>query len=372
MSEIGRLFSHKAPYDTAGTDELFVRAAAENVRHHAAHCPAYRDILKEAGFSPDTLKTPADLARIPVLPTRYFKRNRIASVPERKMLLKATSSGTGGTKSLVGFDLKTLWQELKMVLRIARFHRLWSARLTRYVIFGYRPRRGKSPGAAKSAFGFTLFAPARSRIYALEWRDGEYRLELDRIKRELVRYAKGRLPVRTMGFPAYTYFLLKSMKEEGLRVKLPKGSLICLGGGWKQFYADRVEKEDFYRLAEEVLGVDDKHIVEFFGAVEHPILYTDCREHRFHVPVYGRVIIRDVDTLAPVGFGRAGLVNLLTPAIASMPLTSVLTDDLGILHDEPCPCGCPSPWLEILGRVGVKDVVTCAQGAEEILKGGSR
>ena len=45
-----------------------------------------------------------------------------------------------------------------------------------------------------------------------------------------------------------------------------------------------------------------------------------------------------------------------------------MTDDLGILHDpEECGCGLDSPWLEILGRVGLQDIKTCAAGAAEIL-----
>ncbi len=368
MSKTGKLFSHRDPYDTAATDALFVAAMRENCAFHSAHDPAYKKILGDAGFSPEQLQTSADLARLPVIPTLYFKRHTLLSVPERSLTVKVTSSGTGGKRSLVGFDIKTLWRELKMALAIARFHHLWSGKPTRYVIFGYRPAKNQL-GAAKSAFAFTLLAPAVSRVYALETGPDGVRADLGRLKEKLVKYAKGRLPVRTMGFPAYTYFLLRQMKEEGIAVKLPKGSMICLGGGWKQFYAERVEKEDFYKLAEEVLGVDEKHIVEFFGAVEHPILYTDCRAHHFHVPVYGRVVIRDVDTLEPVGYGKAGLVNLLTPAINSMPLLSVLTDDIGVLHEGPCPCGCRSPYLELLGRTGVKDIVTCAQGAEEFLKG---
>ncbi len=78
--------------------------------------------------------------------------------------------------------------------------------------------------------------------------------------------------------------------------------------------------------------------------------------------MYARVLIRDVDTLSPLDMGRPGLVNLLTPGIQSMPLLSVMTDDLSVLHGEGCPCGNKAPWLEILGRVGVKDVVTCVQG----------
>jgi phenylacetate-coenzyme A ligase PaaK-like adenylate-forming protein len=158
------------------------------------------------------------------------------------------------------------------------------------------------------------------------------------------------------------------MKAEGIKLHLHKKSKITVGGGWKQFYAEKVDKEDFYALVKEVLGVDDKNCFEFFGAVEHPVLYTDCRYHHFHIPVYSRVVIRDVDTLKPVENGQIGLINLMTPMVKATPLLSVMTDDLGILHDEGCPCGVKSPWLEIIGRVGIRDITTCAAGAEDLLK----
>lgn len=53
--------------------------------------------------------------------------------------------------------------------------------------------------------------------------------------------------------------------------------------------------------------------------------------------------------------------------VKATPILSVMTDDLGILHDGGCGCGIDSPYLEIIGRVGVKDIKTCAAGAAEIL-----
>ena len=47
-----------------------------------------------------------------------------------------------------------------------------------------------------------------------------------------------------------------------------------------------------------------------------------------------------------------------------------MTDDLGILHDgAECGCEITSPYLEIVGRVGLKDIKTCAAGAAELLVG---
>ena len=103
-------------------------------------------------------------------------------------------------------------------------------------------------------------------------------------------------------------------------------------------------------------------------ALEHPILYCDSKNHHFHVPVYSRVVIRDVHTLKPVPNGTPGLVNLVTPMIKATPILSVMTDDLGIMHDgAECGCGINSPYFDIIGRVGLHDIKTCAAGASELL-----
>ncbi len=368
MKARGKLFRAGRPYDTEGTETLFVAAMRENAVFQYRHCEDYRRILDEAGFDPESIGSWEDLIRLPFLPTLYFKHHALFSIPPSRLPVKATSSGTSGVKSVIGFDLPSLWQGLRMVIRVGRYHRLWSLRPVHYLIFGYEPSLSNKTAVSQTAFGFTFFAPALSRTYALKKGKAGYALDLEAMKQRLIRCAKGRIPIRTVGFPAYTYFVLKEMKEAGIRLKMPKGSLITLGGGWKQFYAEAVSKQAFYDLAEEVLGIDDRHIVEFYGAVEHPILYSDCRCHHFHVPIYSRVVIRDPDTMQPLPNGRIGLVNLMTPMVGSVPLLSVMPDDLGILHSGPCPCGEKSPWLEILGRVGIRDIVTCAAGAEEFLK----
>lgn len=369
MKARAKLFSFKRPYDLEATNALFVKAMKENVDHQYRHCEAYKGILDKQGFHPRDLKTMEDLARLPFIPTLYYKHHEIYSMPKKKMIINATSSGTSsGTTSHIGFNIESLLRGWSMLRRIFSYHRIWSLKPTRFIIFGYQPSKKNKRAIAKTAHGFTFTAPAKSKDYALKVVNGEYQLDLAALKANFIRYAKGRNPVRTLGFPAYTYFLLKEMEEEGIRLKLPKGSLITIGGGWKEFYKEQVDKQEFYQLVYDVLGVDEKHIVEFFGAVEHPILYTDCRYHHFHIPVYSRVIIRDVDTLKPLKPGQMGMINLLTPMVMSTPILSVMTDDLGILHHTPCPCGEKSPYLEIIGRVGVADIKTCAAGAEEILK----
>lgn len=373
MDSCGRLFRWRDPYDLIGTQALFTAAMAENAVFQAKNCPDYARILALRGIDPSTPLACGAIHDLPPIPTVYFKHHKLLSMPEEQLLIKATSSGTSGAKSRIGFDAGSLWRGLHMVLRMTRYHHLLSLRPCHYFVLGYEPSRENQMAFAKTGYGFTFFAPALSRTYALRWRSGQYQLDLEGMRQKLLRCAQGSSPIRTIGFPAYTYLLLSQMEREGVHLKMPKGSMITMGGGWKQFEGQKVEKAELYRLAESVLGIPEGSCVEFFGAVEHPILYTTCPQHRFHVPVYSRVVIRDPDTLEPVPNGTPGLVNLMTPMAKSMPILSVMTDDLGILHDAgTCPCGISSPWLEILGRVGVQDIVTCAAGAADFLKGGGR
>ncbi|HAL74394.1 MAG TPA: hypothetical protein DCM45_04780 [Clostridiales bacterium] len=72
--------------------------------------------------------------------------------------------------------------------------------------------------------------------------------------------------------------------------------------------------------------------------------------------------------LQPVGFGEPGILNLMTPMMTSMPFCSVMADDLAVLYPgEPCGCGNSAPYFEVLGRVGLADIKTCAAGAAELL-----
>lgn len=368
MDYRNKLFTQSKLYDHKGTDSLFVKTVKHNIFFHSKHCPKYADILSNQKYNQKQLKSIEDLYKIPVIPTLYLKSHKLFSMPEKKLFIKATSSGTKGKKSRIGFDLKGLYYGAYMVFRTAHFHELLSYKPTNYIVLGYKPDKNNHTVISKSAFGATFFAPALHRAYALKTGPVGYRVDMDGLKKTLLNYSLQPFPVRLIGFPAYTYLLLKELKASGIRLKLHKDSRVLLGGGWKQFYTEKVDKPALYSLIHEVLGISESNCHEFFGAVEHPIIYCDCKNHHFHVPSYSRVIIRDVNTLEPVENGKVGLLNLLTPMLESMPLVSIMTDDLAVLHDSSeCGCGIATPWFEVIGRVGVQDIKTCAAGAAELL-----
>lgn len=362
------LFTFRRLYDHNATEKYFMQAVRGNIAYHRRHCPEYAAILKNQRFRLKHMKTHEDLYKLPALPTLYLKTHKLHSMPPDKLLLKSTSSGTNGKKSLVGFDAKGLVYGSFMVFRTAMFHKLFSFRPVNYLVLGYPPDKNNRSITAKTAFGATFLAPALNRVYALKPTTDSYRLDLEGLKKALLRFSHQPFPVRLIGFPSYTYLFLQELKRSKIKVKLHKDSMVLLGGGWKQFYKEKVDKKTLYALIEEVLGIREENCREFFGAAEHPMIYCDCKNHHFHVPIYSRVLIRDVTTFQPVKNGAIGLVNLITPLLESMPLISIMTDDLGILHDgSECGCGINSPYFEIIGRVGVQDIKTCTAGAAELI-----
>ena len=363
-----RLFWRGRPYDLLRSDSAFVRACRDNAVYHIKHCPGYAAICRHLGFTPDQLQTIEDIAKIPVIPTLFFKRKALFSMPQWRMAMKVTSSGTSGKYSRIGFDWGCILAEAPMVVRLGFVHHLVSPKPAHCVILGYKPHRSNHTGVTRTMFGLTHFSPPLSRTYALNMVDGSYVPDLDTVAKALKRLESSPFPTRVIGFPSYLWFGLRRMEELGLQVRLPRGSRIILAGGWKQHAAQEVDKKTLYALVEKVLGVPEGNVNELFGAVEHPVFYNTCEHHHFHIPIYGRVIIRDPDTLEPLPMGQVGLVNLISPLMTATPTLSVMTDDLGYLTPgEDCPCGKKSPYLTILGRVGMSDIQTCAAGASELL-----
>lgn len=365
MSYALKLFYHKKLYDTEKTNELFVKAIHENIRYHQEHCSEYAAILTQKGFALNEIQSIHDLYKIPPIPTPFLKHHTLYSTNKR-LLFASTTSGTSGRVSKVGLDWPSVWRGLGMILGTFSTHKLVSPRFTNYIMLGYQPAKRNKMAVVKSTYATTYAAPALHREYALKDTGEAYELNLDGIKNALLRYEKSGHPVRFMGFPAYFMFLIRELHASGIKLRLHPKSRVILGGGWKQFLTEQVDKQELYEMSKETLGIGSDRIGEFFSAVEHPVIYFSCPNHHFHVPVYARVMIRDSE-LKPVDYGVPGLLNLITPMMTSMPFTSVMTDDLAVLYPgEACGCGIESPYFEVLGRIGLAGIKTCAAGASEL------
>ena len=244
MNDRLKLFSQRNPYDLAKSNAVFLRLVRETILFHRDHSPVYRHMLESQGFQPESLVTESDLARIPVIPTLYLKRNRLFSLPDEKLVIRATSSGTKGTQSQVGFDRHSLFYGVLMMIRFFGHHHIISPLPTNYIVLGYEPSQHTQMGAIQTAYHTTRFAPPLHRAYALRDTGSDYELNINGLQKALFRYAKQIFPVRFVGFPSHMYFLAKALKENHIRLKLNPHSRILLGGGWKQFADSEINRRN--------------------------------------------------------------------------------------------------------------------------------
>jgi len=355
-------------YTLPPTDDIFIGAMKANIAFHAQQCPDYGKILNKLDFDFDSVNGIDDLYKIPPLPTSYLKNNTLLSKPYDKLFMKTTSSGTGGKKTLSGFDFSSALCAFFMVLKVFRYHKLISPRLTNYIILGYQPDESNQSATAKALKGVTILAIPKTVRYALKFENGEYQADTEGIIDSMIQFGKQNTPVRIIGFPAYLKMFIDELDERNIKLNLHKDSKILLGGGWKTFFSEEVSKTKLFNMANQTLGIRRENFKDHFSTAEHPINYISCKNGHFHVPVFSRAIIRDVNTLEPVPNGTPGLLNLITPLLSSAPYGSILTDDIAVMKNgDECGCGISSPYFELIGSVGLASIKTCAQAASEYL-----
>lgn len=372
LDAVQKLCEISSPYTSnAEVDALFARAMSESARWHARRSPFYGRLLESRGFKPEDVKTVEDCARLPFVLANFFKTHEVLSIPRKEVFGHFTSSGTTGQKSQMFYDLWSLKGGQRMLDWIAETNG-WIEPKSKvnYLLYSYETEAGSKLGTAYTDNYLCRYAPAKNVFTALR-RDGAGGHDFDVFGciETLERYERDGLPVRIFGFPAFLSFTLERMRALGRRnLKLHKKSLVFLGGGWKGNADRAIPKEELYAQASRQLGIPDARLRDGFGSVEHPIPYVECRAHRFHVPVWSRVFIRDARTLDVLGFGRPGLLHFVSPYITSAPAHSVLMGDLATLFPgNKCSCGIRTPFFVVHGRAGTSRNKSCAIAAAELL-----
>jgi phenylacetate-coenzyme A ligase PaaK-like adenylate-forming protein len=376
LGAVQELCEIRDPYlASPACDALFVRAMRESVEWHRERSPFYARVLEMRGFDPASLGEVSDCLRIPFVPAEFFKQHEVLSVPRSDVTVTATSSGTTGQKSQMFFDAWSVGSARRMVEFV--FESLgWieTSLKVNYLLYTYEVEPDSKLGTAMTDNFLCGFAPAREVFCALR-RTGSGGFDFDSFGciEKFRAYAVSCAPTRIFGFPAFLYFTLERMKKLGLApLRLAPGSLVFLGGGWKGHADQAVQPSALYALVTEMLGIPAERIRDGFGSVEHCVPYVECREHRFHVPAWSRVAIRDVASLEPLGFGERGFLHFVSPYMTSVPAQSVMMGDLASMYPgSDCACGIETPFFVVHGRAGTSKNKSCAVAASELLKAGS-
>ena len=373
MSQRTKLFRLPDPYDLPASDALFLQAVRENCAFHYAHCPEYRSVLDSFSFRPEDLREYDDLVKLPFLPTLTFKKHRLFSLPPPEH---------GGGVHLLGHLRAVQPGGLRLPRPVVLLEHAVEDRPSPglFLLYSHPPiSSGLSAPAGQPHLGGPhrpsgppCSPPPLSRTYALRYQNGGYAPDLDGVAAALVKHGASRFPVRLVGFPSYTYFLLRQMEERGIQVHLrPPAPRSCWGAAGSSSTPSRWTSRCSTIWSNGCWAWTTPTSSRCSAPWSIPSSTPTAPATISTSRCTAGSSSRDVDTLEPLPDGQVGLVELITPLMTATPILAVMTDDLGMVHPGgSCGCGNPAPWLEIIGRVGLKDIKTCAAGAAELLSGG--
>lgn len=349
---------------------LFCAAMREAFAFQVRHSRFLRNYLKLDDFTPASIKTEKDIVMLPFVSVSALKERDLTTLPPEKIVLELKSSGTSGQRSRIQLDRGSLLRVRRMAWKV--FEGLGLTDLEREhdsICLTYDPAVAKDLGTAWTDELLTGFTKKGGIFYTFRWskEKKDFYFDIEGAVKMLKRAEETQRFTRLFGFPAFALKLTEEFKKRyGRTVRLNPGSSVITGGGWKTLAEEAMDKKIYRARLAANLGIPVASVRDLFGMVEHGVPYVDCPLGNFHIPNYGRVIARDPGTLEPLGFGKDGLLQFITPYLTSYPSLSLLSSDIGRV-EKGCKCGIGGGVLVIKGRAGVKKLKGCAISAATML-----
>ncbi len=359
VSYMDELFALPAYSDDAQQQRLYLKALREELVFHYEHNEMYRQFCDRKGFDPYAeIKSLED---IPPVAVSVFKDlgMGLSSVPKEDIKLRLQSSATSGTPSTIVVDKITSKRQAKAMVKVIQ-EAIGKERKP-FLVMDIDPRsefRSLLGARFAAITGYLNFASKAG--YFLKAKDGVSYFDVDAMQ-EYVAGIDRNQPVVVFGFTYILYSnVLKAIKEKGVGIPLPKGSKIIHIGGWKKLESEKIDKALFNRQLAESFGIEPTDVIDIYGFTEQMGLnYPDCPCGCKHESSYVKVLARDIVTNEVLPAGKEGKMEFITPVPHSYPGNAVLTDDLGVIIDEPCPYGRPGKRFRISGRLKKAEVRGC-------------
>ncbi len=320
---------------------------------HRESCPEYRAMLDRVWSE---VRDGADqLDELPWIPARLFKLLTLTSVPPEQIMRRLVSSGTNGPPSQIVLDAHTATTQSQALVRIVADF-IGKQRRPMVVIddsaFLHDRTRVNARGAA--ILGFSQFAREQVFLLGHDLRPVWSRLEA-------VLSAADSEPPLLFGF---TYLVWESFvqaaQRDGVRLRMPSGTILVHGGGWKRLADRQVSRAQFNEALAQTFGIERVH--NYYGMVEQVgTIFVECEAGHLHAPAYADVRVRDISSLAALPTGATGMLQLLSVIPRSYPGHSILSEDLGtVLGEDDCPCGRLGRRFEVQGRLPTAELRGCS------------
>ena len=274
---------------------------------------------------------------IPFLPVSVFKSFDVVEMVE-SVYRVVESSGTSGAASRIPItkeDSRRMQAQL-----IADATRQIGAERRPVFVVGERAEGSSSLNGGAAVAGLISFA---TKIHYL-FKQGSFDPEVGKL------FFQSTSPVLLIGTTVNSWFrLLPELSK--LNCRAPSHSFLIHGGGWKKNESLKVDDLEFKKAFCEQVGLE--RTIDFYGMTEQlGSVAFECIYGRKHLSPASRIVVRDPETLAPLGFGCRGILQTMSTVPVGYPGSSLLTEDLGVLYPgEDCPCGNSTDVIEIHGRL---------------------
>jgi len=295
---------------------------------------------------------------IPLVYNDVFKNELVSSFPLEEAIM---ISITGGTTSLSqrGSILRDAWGK-KLVFTANRvmtqtylFPDFDEDACCRILILAPSPQVAPSMGMAIGMEQTLKTFGTPDSMFLLK-RSG---IDVKKLVAALRESEASGVPVALIGATSAYIWFFQACQRDGITFKLPAGSRICDGGGYRGRFGV-VTRDDYYAMVEEILNVSPNHCINTLGQAEVSTnLFDDAfyrhvrglepRERSRPVPPWVRVRALSVDDLTPLPDGETGLLAHWDLGNTSSVL-GLITDNLGYTSNNGTCC-------EIVGRAKRED-----------------
>ena len=325
--EFRRIAADVESWDVARIEEFQTRHLRQTLVHAGNFCPWYQRRFAEAGFQPELLRGPDDLARCPCTTKsdlQHHLRDMTSSSLPAKSRLYITTGGSTGVP--VGFHLQRgVSRPKEQAFLEAQWRRAGYTEGARLAVIRGQVTSEKAAGKIAS-YDATRDWLMLSSYHLTEERLPEYLEALERFRPDILH-----------AYPSAALQLAEFLERSGQTWRLP---LRCLLAGSERLNLPQK------RLLERVFGC---RVFRWYGHSERVVLAAEGRASElFHFwPTYGYVEFGDPD---PDGFREVIGTSFHNLA---MPLVRYRTGDFVRLADPTRDGNLEFPWpavAEVAGR----------------------
>lgn len=300
--------------------------------------PYYRDLFGRIGFDPDTVRSAADLARLPLLTKADIRAHAENMKAEGHGPLSRYNTGGSSGQPLVFY--------------------IGKARKSHDVAAKWRATRwwGVDIGDREAViWGSPIEHGAQDRMK--EWRDRLFRSTLlpafemseERLD-AFVAWLWQHRPKMLFGYPSALTYIARHAEKRGQRLD---------GLGVKVAFVTSERLYDDQR--ETIARVFGCRVANGYGGRDAGFIAHECPSGGMHLSAEDIVVEAVDEEGRPVPAGQPGELVVTELATAEFPFVRYRTGDIGVLDDARCPCGRGLPLLrDLQGRT--TDFVVAADG----------